>query len=67
MTVTVSAVEPTAMIVIEDLKVGNMSRSAKGTTENPGTNVAAKSELNWSILYLITHVNQPRCRHFGIY
>jgi len=39
-----------AMIVIEDLKVGNMSRSAKGTTENPGTHVAAKSGLNRSIL-----------------
>jgi len=39
-----------AMIVIEDLKVSNMSRSAKGTTENPGTNVAAKSGLNRSIL-----------------
>jgi len=39
-----------AMIVIEDLKVGSMSRSAKGTTENPGTHVAAKSGLNRSIL-----------------
>lgn len=39
-----------AMIVIEDLKVSNMSRSAKGTTENPGTHVAAKSGLNRSIL-----------------
>jgi putative transposase len=44
------AVEPTAMIVIEDLKVSNMSRSAKGTTDNPGTHVAAKSGLNRSIL-----------------
>lgn len=39
-----------AMIVIEDLKVSNMSRSAKGTAENPGSNVAAKSGLNRSIL-----------------
>ena len=39
-----------AMIVIEDLKVSNMSRSAKGTAENPGTHVAAKSGLNRSIL-----------------
>jgi putative transposase len=39
-----------AMIVIEDLKVSNMSRSAKGTTDNPGTHVAAKSGLNRSIL-----------------
>ena len=39
-----------AMIVIEDLKVGNMSRSAKGDVENPGVNVKAKSGLNRSIL-----------------
>jgi putative transposase len=38
------------MIVIEDLKVSNMSRSAKGTTDNPGPHVAAKSGLNRSIL-----------------
>jgi len=39
-----------AMIVIEDLKVSNMSRSAKGTMLNPGNHVAAKSGLNRSIL-----------------
>lgn len=39
-----------AMIVIEDLKVSNMSKSAKGDTENPGKNVKAKSGLNRSIL-----------------
>ncbi|EPQ0488114.1 RNA-guided endonuclease InsQ/TnpB family protein, partial [Proteus mirabilis] len=39
-----------AMIVIEDLKVSNMSKSAKGTTERPGRNVKAKSGLNRSIL-----------------
>lgn len=39
-----------AIIVIEDLKVRNMSRSAKGTAENPGTHVKAKSGLNRSIL-----------------
>ncbi|MDX6878036.1 transposase, partial [Klebsiella pneumoniae] len=39
-----------AMIVIEDLKVSNMSKSAKGTTEQPGRNVKAKSGLNRSIL-----------------
>lgn len=38
------------MIAIEDLKVSNMSRSAKGDMENPGTNVKAKSGLNKSIL-----------------
>ena len=39
-----------AMIVMEDLKVSNMSKSAKGTIENPGKSVKAKSGLNRSIL-----------------
>ena len=39
-----------AMIVLEDLKVSNMSKSAKGTQEEPGRNVKAKSGLNKSIL-----------------
>ena len=39
-----------AMIVIEDLKVSNMSKSAKGTAEQSGRNVRAKSGLNRSIL-----------------
>ena len=38
-----------AMIVIEDLKVSNMSKSAAGTV-TPGRNVRAKSGLNRSIL-----------------
>lgn len=39
-----------ATIFIEDLKVSNMSKSAKGTELNPGKNVKAKSGLNKSIL-----------------
>ena len=39
-----------AMIVIEDLKVSNMSKSAAGTVDEPGRNVAAKSGLNRAIL-----------------
>jgi len=39
-----------AMIVVEDLKVRNMSKSARGNTEKPGKNVKAKSGLNKSIL-----------------
>ena len=39
-----------AMVVMEDLKVSNMSKSAKGTIENKGKNVKAKSGLNKSIL-----------------
>ena len=39
-----------AMIVIEDLKVANMSKSASGTVGQPGRNVWAKTGLNRSIL-----------------
>ncbi|MHB8191425.1 MAG: RNA-guided endonuclease InsQ/TnpB family protein, partial [Ferrimicrobium sp.] len=38
------------LIAIEDLKVKSMTRSAKGTKDNPGKNVRAKSGLNRSIL-----------------
>ena len=38
------------MIVVEALKIGNMSRSASGTLDHPGKNVKAKSGLNKSIL-----------------
>jgi len=39
-----------AMVCIEDLRVRNMSRSAAGSTEKPGTQVRAKSGLNKAIL-----------------
>lgn len=39
-----------AIICVEDLKVSNMSKSAKGTIESPGKQVKAKSGLNKSIL-----------------
>ena len=39
-----------AIIVVEDLNVKNMSKSATGTIENKGKNVKAKSGLNKSIL-----------------
>ena len=35
---------------MEDLKIKNMSKSARGTAEEHGKNVAAKSGLNRSIL-----------------
>jgi putative transposase len=35
-----------AVAIKEDLRVVNVTASAKGTIENPGTNVAAKSGLN---------------------
>src|SRR5271163_786201 len=39
-----------ALVVLEDLKVANMSKSASGTLLEPGKMVAAKSGLNRSIL-----------------
>ncbi|NUW30807.1 transposase [Nonomuraea sp. SMC257] len=38
------------VIVHEDLRIANMTRSASGTIDTPGRNVAAKSGLNRSIL-----------------
>jgi putative transposase len=38
------------VVVLEDLKIANMSKSSKGDMENPGRNVQAKSGLNKSIL-----------------
>jgi putative transposase len=38
------------LIRVEDLQIANMTRSAKGTRENPGRNVRAKAALNLSIL-----------------
>lgn len=37
------------VVVLEDLRVANMVRSAKGTADQPGVNVAAKRGLNRSI------------------
>jgi putative transposase len=38
------------LFVVEDLKIGNMTRSAAGTTGRPGSRAAQKSGLNRSIL-----------------
>ena len=37
-------------VIVEDLKLRNMTASAKGTIENPGKNVKQKAELNRAIL-----------------
>ena len=39
-----------ALVVLEDLSVQSMSRSARGTVDAPGRNVRAKAGLNKSIL-----------------
>jgi transposase len=38
------------LIRVEDLQIKNMTRSAKGTRENPGRNVGQKAGLNRGIL-----------------
>jgi len=38
------------IVMVEDLKIRNMTKSAKGTIDNPGHNVKAKSKLNKKIL-----------------
>jgi putative transposase len=47
---TTSLVRDHDVIVLEDLNVAGMTRSAKGTTTKPGKNVAAKAGLNRGIL-----------------
>jgi putative transposase len=47
---TASLAKSHGVIVVEDLRVGNLTRSARGTDERPGTNVKAKSRLNRAIL-----------------
>jgi putative transposase len=38
------------VVVVEDLRITNMTRSARGTAHQPGRNVKAKARLNRSIL-----------------
>jgi putative transposase len=38
------------IVVLEDLRIRNLSRSARGTVERPGSNVKRKAALNRSIL-----------------
>ena len=42
--------ETQAIVYAEDLKIRNMTRSARGTKESPGKNVRQKSGLNRAIL-----------------
>ena len=39
------------VVAIEDTRVANMTRSARGTLESPGTNVRQKAGLNRAILF----------------
>ena len=47
--ITTEIVRNHDFIAVEDLRIDGMTRSARGTAEKPGRNVAAKSGLNRSI------------------
>jgi putative transposase len=47
---TTAVVRSCDVVYLEDFKTKNLTASAKGTVEEPGTNVAQKSGLNRSIL-----------------
>ena len=57
------------LIVVEDLKTSNMTRSAKGTIDKPGKNVKQKSGLNRSILsqgwYSFIQMLNYKCDWYG--
>jgi putative transposase len=48
--ITTAIAKNHGLVAVEDLKIKNITKSAKGTKENPGHNVKAKSGLNRSIL-----------------
>jgi len=48
--VTTAIAKNHGVVAMEDLRVRNMTASARGTAEEPGRNVAAKAGLNRSIL-----------------
>ena len=49
-TISADIAKKYSVIGIEDLNIQNISKSAKGTNENPGKNIKQKTELNRSIL-----------------
>ena len=60
------------IVALEDLRLGNMTRSAERTSESPGTNVAAKRGLNRSLAEVApgrqAAENQAACiRHGSIF
>lgn len=51
------------VVAMEDLRVRNMTASARGTTEEPGKNVRAKAGLNRSILDVAPGALRARLGH----
>ena len=48
--ITTAIAKNHGLVAVENLKIKNLTKSAKGTIDNPGHNVKAKSGLNKSIL-----------------
>lgn len=69
--VTTTLVRKYKYIAIENLKVSNMTKSAKGDMENPGCNVSAKSGLNRAILnvapYMLRNQLEYKANLYGSY
>jgi len=51
------------VFVLEDLKIKNQTKSAKGTVEDPGKNVAQKSGLNREILNIGWHKIESQLKY----
>lgn len=56
-----------ALVALEDLRTRTMTRSASGTVEEPGRNVAQKSGLNRAILDKGWHKLELALRHAARY
>ena len=58
-----------AVVCVEDLNLKGMTKSAKGTIENPGKNVAAKRGLNREVrrlgLGLLVNFLEYKCEKYG--
>lgn len=56
-------------VILEDLRIQNMTRSASGTIEAPGRNVKSKSGLNREMLRMapsrFAHMLEYKCRRYG--
>lgn len=67
---TSELVERADTIVIEDLHINNMVRSARGTAAQPGSNVSAKRALNRALLAVAASLIRRRladkCRQAGV-
>jgi len=49
---TTTVAKSHGIVIVEDLRIKNMTASARGTIEEPGSNIAQKASLNTSILDL---------------